>query len=216
MAETPILFTTTGSNVIVKDLGIEIVDPAAALDVAATFGYTRDALKNSADLQAAIDGASLTATFDGNAVTNLSDDANPAPASSAAEKLFITVSKTGGFSAGWLRWKDNIETRNSPIIVPFDVSLDRIIVSQTNEKDYDFTIYEDANTNSDQMADTDTQTYTFASTSATVNQNNGNIVYQNVAGVNLTDDKRYAIEVVRIGGTPNPTGVIAVLECTKL
>lgn len=215
MAETPILVTTVSANVIVKDLGITIVHPAVAQDIAATFGYNKTQISNSADLQAALDGGDITATYDGNAVTSLQDDSTPTPAS-AQPKLFITVSKTGGFSAGWLRWKDNIETRNSAIIVPFDVSLDRIVVSQTNTEEYNFSIYEVANTDSSQITNLDTQTYTFASTSATVNQNTGQVVYQTVAGVNLTDDKRYAIEVVRIGGTPNPTGIVAILECTKL
>ena len=214
---TPILITTAAANVIVKDLGIEIVHPAVAQDTAAVFGLTRDELQNSLDLQAALDGATITATFDGNAVTNLQDDVGPTNTggSGGADKFYLTASKTGGFSSGWLRWKDNIETRNTCLVVPFDCTLDQLVVSQTLTQPYTISIYEDAATNTTQMSNADTLTYSLISTNATTN-NSDQIIAEPVAGVTLSATKRYAIEVVRIGGTPNPTGVVALLECTKV
>jgi len=74
---TPILITTVSSDVVVKDLGIEIIHPAVAQDIATTYGYTRDEIRNSSDLQAELDGGSITATFDAASVANLLDDVAP-------------------------------------------------------------------------------------------------------------------------------------------
>jgi hypothetical protein len=135
------LISTTGASspVILDDLGARsFTHPTASYDL--TSEYSLEELRGSADLRAAIDGADLTADFDGVAITTGAlfdeymvdfDHVQTAQNTTdiAANTLAISALEKGG-----RRLKKVINYVDNTAVPPTEVLGDRYILDDTGER----------------------------------------------------------------------------------